>query len=83
VAEVFGGDPAGAPGALQRIDTTWTGGGLVPTGVTTIATGADGVVTPLGVATDEWGAVYVTVGGLPMGDGPPQPTGAVLKLTGF
>ena len=24
-AEVFGGDPAGAPGALKRIDTTWTG----------------------------------------------------------
>jgi hypothetical protein len=83
VAEVFGGDPPGAPGALKRIDTTWTGGGLVPTGVTTIATGADGVVTPLGVATDESGAVYVTVGGLPMGDGPPTPTGAVLKLTGF
>jgi hypothetical protein len=83
VAEVFGGDPAGAPGALVRIDTTWTGAGLVPAGVATIATGADGVITPLGVAIDEWGAVYVTTGGLPMGDGPPEPTGSVLKLTGY
>jgi hypothetical protein len=83
VAEVFGGDPAGAPGALKRIDTTWGPGGLVPTGVTTVATGADGVVTPLGVATDDWGAVYVTVNGLPQGDGPPTANGAVLKLTGF
>jgi hypothetical protein len=83
VAEVFGGDPAGAPGALKRIDTTWGAWGLVPTGVTTIATGADGVVTPLGVATDDWGSVYVTVNGLPEGDGPPTANGAVLKLTGF
>jgi hypothetical protein len=83
VAEVFGGDPTGAPGALVRVDTTWSRNGLVPTDVTTIATGADGVVTPLGVATDDWGAVYVTVGGLPQGDAPPTPTGSVLKLTGY
>lgn len=83
VAEVFGGDPAGAPGALVRIDTQWSDHGLVPTNVATIATGADGVVTPLGVATDDHGGVYVTVGGLPQGDAPPAPTGAVLRLTGY
>lgn len=84
VAEVFGGDPTtGAPGALVRIDTMWTDHGLAPAQVKTIATGADGVVTPLGVATDDHGGVYVTVGGLPQGEGPPTPTGAVLKLTGY
>lgn len=84
VAEVFGGDPTGdAPGALVRIDTQWSDHELVAAGVRSIATGADGVVTPLGVATDDHGGVYVTVGGLPRGDGPPTPTGAVLKLTGY
>jgi glucose/arabinose dehydrogenase len=93
VAEAFGGDTVEADdaedapdtaGALKRIDTTWVDGGLAAAGVTTIATGADGVVTPMGVATDEAGAVYVTVNGASEEvDAEPVANGQVLKLSGF
>jgi hypothetical protein len=93
VAEAFGGDSVEADdaedasdtaGALKRIDTTWVGGGLVAARVTTIASGADGVVTPMGVATDEAGAVFVTVHGASEDDdAEPAANGQVLKLSGF
>lgn len=88
VTEVFGGTgPASeTPGALVRINTTWGANGLEPTGVETIATGADGVVTPLGVTTDEHGNVYVSVKSLPLGppgEGPPPATGEILKFSGL
>jgi hypothetical protein len=55
-------------------------------GIDTIATGEDGVITPLGVTVDEHGNVYVSVKSLPLGppdSGPPPATGEILRFSGL
>ena len=88
VTEVFGGTgpTSETPGALVRINTKWGANGLQPTGIETIATGEDGVITPLGVTVDEHGNVYVSVKSLPLGppdSGPPPATGEILRFSGL
>jgi len=57
VAELFGGNGGGA---VKRISTRWTWGGLQPTSVKTLASDADGLVLPSRVAVADNGAIYAT-----------------------